>query len=511
MRLSSLFIVVILVLVYGPLALAQNNTLERILPETPSIASETVEEDVSEEDADETTQDTEPQATEEFQGEKVFNASETFLDNGLQVIVIPNHRAPVITHMVWYKVGAAEEPRGKSGIAHFMEHLMFKGSRVMGERETLKPGEFSKIIRGLGGRDNAFTSQDYTAYFQSVASEHLERVMRMEAGRMRGMLPPQEEVESERLVILEERRQRTDNDPRERFREQLSANAYINHPYGTPVIGWYHEMEGLTWDDAKTFYDQWYAPNNAVLIVSGDVEPDDVFKLADDIYGRIPANDDLPERVRTISPALNSDTRVTLEHEALREPMLQTLYRVPSFRQDEKQALALQVLEEIMSGGPTSRLYKSLVVEQKIASSAGLSYRANAWDDARLWVYATPLPGQDIAALEDAIAQELDRVASEGVSDEELKDAVTRMQDAAIYARDSLTGPAMVIGQALSTGSDLDEVEYWPGRIEAVTAEDVQNAAQAFLATDTVLDHPPVTGVLLPMQDDETATEEVQE
>lgn len=432
-----------------------------------------------------------------FAQDKVFNASETFLDNGMQVVVIPNHRAPVITHMVWYKVGGADEAQGHSGSAHFLEHLLFKGSDVIGG-EPLAPGVFSKNVRGMGGNDNAFTGQDYTAYFQSVPSDKLETVMRMEAGRMRGANPPLAEVESENLVILEERRQRTDNDPRGRFGEQMASAAYINHPYGTPIIGWYHEMEALTWDAAKAFYDLWYGPNNAILIVSGDVEPETVFTLARDIYGQVPKNDNVPKRERTRSPVMNSKTRVLLEHPVIRQPVFQTLYRVPSYRQDKTSSLALQVLEEIMGGGSTSRLYKALVVEQKIASGAGLSYSPNSYDDSGLWIYANPVPGEQIVNIEAAIDIELKRLIEHGVTTEELQDAKTRMKDAAIYARDSLTGPAMVIGYSLATGSSLDDVETWPAQIDGVMAEQVLDVAKAYLNPDAPTHTPPVTGILMP-------------
>ena len=434
--------------------------------------------------------------TEQQARKKVFNAESFTLDNGMQVIVIPNHRAPVATHMVWYKVGAADEPPGKSGIAHFLEHLLFKGSDQIGGRK-LAPGEFSQIVRSMGGNDNAFTSQDYTAYFQSIPVQHLETVMRMEAGRMNGANPPADEVLSERKVILEERRQRTDNDPRGQFQEQMAAAAYVNHPYGIPVIGWKHEMDELSYEDAKSFYDRWYAPNNAVLVVSGDVTPGKVFQLAIDIYGQLP-REKTPKRGRTRSPELNSSTTVTLEHPSIREPVVQTLYRVPSARQDKQASLALSVLEEIMGGGSTARLYKSLVAEQKIASSAGLSYRSAAWDDSSLWVYASPVPGQTLKAVHEALLKELRKVVEKGVTDKELEDAKSRMQDEAIYARDSLTGPAMVMGYGLVTGSTLEDIEYWPYDIASVTSEQIQEAAKKYLNPDAPTAQPPVHGYLLP-------------
>ncbi len=426
---------------------------------------------------------------------KIFNAETFTLENGLEIVVIPNHRTPVVTHMVWYRVGAADEPAGKSGIAHFMEHLMFKGS------EGVAPGEFSKTVRALGGNDNAFTSQDFTAYFQSIAVEHLETVMRMEAGRMRGMAPPLEEVDSERKVILEERRQRTDNDPRGRFGEQMSAALYVNHPYGTPVIGWFHEMENLSWEDAKRFYDKWYGPNNAALIVSGDVTGQQVYELAQKIYGPL-APAALSERKRTSSPPLHAQTKITLHHPDIRQAIVQRTVRVPSFKQNAEDSLALQVLDEIMGGGATSRLYKALVVEQKIATGAGMSYHADSWEDGSLVLHGTPAPGVKPETLEEAIEEELRKLVKGGITEDELRDAKTRMQDAAVYARDSLTGPAMIFGRGLMTGSTVDDIEYWPQAIGQVTAEQVRDVAKRFLDPDKNGENPGVTGYLLPPEAD---------
>lgn len=422
--------------------------------------------------------------------QKVFNAESFMLDNGMEVIVVPNHRAPVVTHMVWYKAGAAQEPKGKSGIAHFMEHLMFKGSEVIGGT-ALAPGEFSKTIRRLGGQDNAFTSQDYTAYFQSVPSSALETVMRMEAGRMRGMNPPESEVDSERKVIIEERRQRTDNDPQARFYEQLRAHSFINHPYGTPIIGWMHEMEKLSRADVMAFYQKWYAPNNAILVVTGDVTPGDVFAKAIDIYGPIPKSEGLDRNV-SLSPPMEAKTRLVMQDKAVKEPVITKIFRVPSARQDKKTSLALDVLNEIMGGGPTSRIYQALVVDQKIASSAGLSYDGAQWSDAVLSVFAVPVPGQSMETLEKALNAEIAKLIAKGVSADEVSDAITRMQDRSVYARDSLSGPAMIIGRSLASGLTLDDVEYWPHDLAAITREDIQKAAAAYLKDS------PVTGVLLP-------------
>jgi zinc protease len=436
---------------------------------------------------------------------KVFDAKTTTLENGLQVVVVENNRAPVVTHMIWYRVGAADEPRGKSGIAHFLEHLMFKGSG------DLKPGEFSKIVRNLGGNDNAFTSQDYTAYFQSIATEHLEKVMSMEAGRMRGMNAPEDEVNSERKVILEERRQRTDNDPRAQFAESLNAAMFVNHPYGTPVIGWAHEMETLSQKDAMDFYNHWYAPNNAILVVSGDVEAQDVFDLARKTYGTL-EKADVPKRERTISPPLVGTKTLTFTDKTIRQPLLQRIFRAPSFRENKDQSLALQVMKDIVGSGSTSRLYKSLVIDQKLATSAGLSYDGTAWDDGTITVYASPAEGVDMDTLQKAIDSELQKLITEGVTEAELNDSLTRLQAEAIYARDSLSGPAMIIGYSLITGSTLDDVEYWPRDIAKVTAKQVQKAAARYL-DHTAAGISYVTGYLMPEPEkvEAAAQEPVQE
>lgn len=434
--------------------------------------------------------------------DKVFDAKSFMLENGMQVIVIENNRVPVVTQMVWYRTGAADEPRGKSGIAHFMEHLMFKGS------EGLAPGEFSKIVRNLGGQDNAFTSQDYTAYFQTIASEHLEKIMTMEAGRMRSMNPPAKEVDSERQVILEERSQRTDNDPNAQFAESLNAALYTNHPYGIPVIGWAHEMEGLSWDDAKDFYDHWYAPNNAILVISGDVDPDKVHDLARTIYGKL-EKVEIPERKRTTSPPLVGDKKLSYAHPTIRQPVYQRIYRAPSFRQNKSEALALQVLEDIVGSGPTSRLYKSLVIDQKLATGAGLSYNPTNWDDGSINLYAIPAPGVSMEQIEEALDAEIAKLVSGGITDQELSESITRMQAEAVYARDSLTGPAMTIGYALVTGSSLDDIEYWPRDIGKVKADAVKAVAAQYLDTRSQ-DARYVTGHLLPQTDSAPKTEAPQ-
>ncbi len=427
---------------------------------------------------------------------KIFNAETFTLDNGLEIYVVPNTRAPVVTHMIWYKVGGADELAGHSGIAHFLEHLLFKGSAQIGGPDLL-PGEFSKIIRAFGGQDNAFTSHDYTAYFQSVPADKLLTVMKMEAGRMNGLKVPLAELLSERNVVLEERKQRTDNNPQTQFQEQLFNAVFAGHPYAIPVLGWESEMKQMAWPEIKAFYDQWYAPNNAVLVVSGDVSPAEVFQMAIDTYGQFP-REATPERTRVQSAKADRNTTLTMEHPAIREPVIEILARVPSAHGNKPESLALEVLGEIMGGGATSRLYKALVVRRQIATDISFAYDAQAWDDSALYIMGTPAKGQTVEKLKTAIEKELRLLVEKGVTPEEVATAQARLQDQAAYALDSLTGPAMTIGRALASGATLDDIEYWPYDIATVTPAQVQAVAKKYLDPDAPSAFPPVTGLLLP-------------
>jgi zinc protease len=413
---------------------------------------------------------------------------ETFtLGNGMQVVVVPNQRVPVITHMVWYKVGAADETTGKSGIAHFLEHLMFKAT------DELKPGEFSRIVARNGGRDNAFTSWDYTAYFQNVAADRLELVMRMEADRMANLKLTDETLLPERDVIIEERRQRTENEPGDKLSELVQAALFVHHPYGTPVIGWEHEIRQLTRDDANEFYQRWYAPNNAVLVIAGDVTVEQVKPLAEKYFGPI-APRPVPARQRVEEPPYAAERRVILRDAEVRQPSLRRLYQAPSYNRGEtKHAYPLEVLSEIVGGGATSRLYRSLVVEQQLATGAGTGYSPQAFDMSVFGAYVSPNPGVDMDKLEAALIEQLNKVVAEGVTPEEVETAKIRMGRDAIFARDSLQAPAMSFGTALATGRTIEDVEEWPERIASVTVEQVNAAAKAVLGQTN-----PVTGLLLP-------------
>jgi zinc protease len=422
---------------------------------------------------------------------KVFSPTVYTLQNGLQVVVIENHLAPVVTQMVWYRVGAADEVAGKSGIAHFLEHLMFKGTKDVG------PGEFSKIVARNGGEDNAFTYYDYTAYFQTIRADRLELVMKLEADRMQNLSLTDDQVYPERDVIVEERRQRIDNSPSARLVEALRYTLMVNSPYGRPAIGWKQEMEQLTTADAVAWYKKWYAPNNATLIVVGDVKPEEVKALAEKYYGTIPARA-VVERARPqVAPLDGTERRVTLRDPNIHQPDFFRLYVAPNFSaKTRKQALALEVFDEIFGATTTSRLYQALSVKSKVATAAGSSYDDTAVDPVAYNLFASPAPGRDIADVEKAMDAEIQKVVKDGVTAAEVADAKTRLTAEAILARDSLDGPANSFGQALSTGQTIDDVENWPDNIEAVTLEDVNAAARAVFGPTGMS----ATGWLLPAE-----------
>jgi zinc protease len=416
-----------------------------------------------------------------------FDVESFTLANGMQIVVLPNHRVPAVTQTVWYRIGAADDPRGKSGIAHFLEHLMFKGTK------TTAPGEFSTLIAQAGGRDNAFTSADYTGYHQTVASGRLELLMRLEADRMTGLTLDASVVLPERDVVLEERRMRVDNDPGALLREQLAATLFLNGSYRVPTIGWEAEIRLLGTDDALAFYRRWYAPNNAILVATGDVETDEVRLLAERYFGPIPARP-VPERVRLDEPPHHAAARLKMKNPRVAQPSWRRLYLAPSYHAGEtRHAYALQVLAEILGGGVGSRLYQNLVLKDGIALSASADYTPNALGLTTFSVYAAPKAGIGIAALEAAVEAQLRDIAEHGVDPEEVGRTTRRMQAAAIYARDSLAGPANIVGAALATGQTLDDVAAWPDRIAAVTPAQIQEAARAVF-----VERNSVTGILLP-------------
>ncbi len=417
----------------------------------------------------------------------VFSPQSFTLANGMQVVVVTNRRAPVVAHMVWYRVGAADDPPGRSGIAHFFEHLMFKGT------DTVPPGEFSKFVARNGGTDNAFTSHDYTAYFQKVARDRLELVMRIEADRMRNLTLTDAEVLPERDVVLEERLSRTDNDPGSQLYEAARAALFLNHPYRIPIIGWKHEIEKLTTDDALAFYRRYYAPNNAILIVAGDVTLAELKPLAEKYYGVLkPGPAIVRERIR--EPPHLAPRRVELTSKRVGQPSWSRTYLAPSYAGAEgNEAYALQVLAHLLGSGTTTRLYRALVVEQGIAVSAGAWYSPDGLDYGTFGLSVSPRPGKDLAAASTALMAEIARLLKDGVTEAEVATAKKRMSARAIYARDSLSAAPNIIGRALTTGRRIEDVESWPERIRAVTRAEVEAAARKVL-----VDTGSVTSILRP-------------
>jgi zinc protease len=418
----------------------------------------------------------------------LFNPESFTLDNGMQVVVVPDHRAPAVVHMVWYKVGAADEPPGKSGIAHFLEHLMFKGT------DKLAPGEFSKTVAANGGRDNAFTSQDYTAYFQVIARDRLELVMSMEADRMVNLEFGEKDMVTEREVVLEERRQRTDSTAQGQFREQVQSALYLAHPYGIPIVGWEEEIKRLNLDDALTFYRRFYAPNNAILVVAGDITAEQLRPLAEKYYGVIPANPEVRQRDLPHEPPHRAARRLTHSDPRVAEPTWQRMYLADSVSWgDQSNTVALQILSDILGAGSTSRLYRRLAVDSQTALSIGAWYSGVNRGPGNFGLYATPAGETSMEDLEKAIDAELQKVITEGVTEEELKRAKTGLLADAVYMRDSLSRGARVFGSALSAGVTIEEVETWPDRVRAVTADDVRRAAAAVFLPERS-----VTATLLP-------------
>jgi zinc protease len=398
------------------------------------------------------------------------------LANGLEVVVVPDHRAPVVTHMIWYKVGAADETPGKSGLAHFLEHLMFKGTEK-------NPGDaFSQDVNEIGGQENAFTSSDYTGFFQRVPREHLKEMMALEADRITGLVLTDDVVRPELNVVLEEQNMRVANNPSARLGEQIDAALYLNHPYGRPAIGWRHEIEKLDRDDALAFYRRFYTPNNAIVVVAGDVTADEVKADAEETYGKIADRSAINPRQRPMEPVQDAPRTVTLADSRVEEPSLTRDYLVPSETTAKPgESEALDVLAHVLGSGEDSRLYRALVVDKGLALNAGAYYSGTALDYAKFGVFGSPKPGTTLHQVEDGIDAVLADVSDHGVTADELDRAKTRLIADAVYAQDNQATLARWYGAALATGQTVDMVRTWPDRIRGVTADAVQQAAHTWL------------------------------
>ncbi|WP_081995160.1 pitrilysin family protein [Paracoccus sp. PAMC 22219] len=409
------------------------------------------------------------------------------LPNGLEAVVIQDERAPVVVQMVWYRIGAADEVPGKSGIAHYLEHLMFKGT------DTLEPGELSKTVTANGGSDNAFTSWDFTAYFQRIASDRLPLVMGMEADRMANLNIRDEDWQAERQVVLEERAQRVDSDPTALFMEELNAVVYDNHPYGRPIIGWRDEIEALTRDDAVAWYDTHYSPNEAVLVIAGDVTPEEARALAEEHYGAIPAKGEAEPRVRPQEPPKRTARRLEMSDPRVAQPrMIRTVLAAERDPGAQEDAAALTVLAALLGGSSqTSYLAQELMLPGT-ALWAGASYDGLSLDRTEFMLSMIPADGTTPEDAEAALDETLAQFLTDGPNDADLERVKTRIRAEEIYSRDSAHGRAYDYGQGLSTSLTVQDVNDWPEILGAVTAEDVMAAAR------DVLEAPAVTGWLLP-------------
>jgi zinc protease len=399
------------------------------------------------------------------------------LANGLQVVVIPDHRTPVVTQMIWYKVGSADETPGKSGLAHFLEHLMFKGTA------RHPAGEFSQTVLKVGGNENAFTSTDYTGYFQRVPREQLGKMMEFEADRMTGLILKDENVLPERDVVLEEYNMRVANNPEARLTEQIMAALYLNHPYGRPVIGWHQEIEKLDREDALAFYRRFYAPNNATLVIAGDVEAADVRPMAQRTFGEVAPQPAIPaQRLRPQEPVPVAPRTVTLSDARVEQPGVRRYYLVPSATTAAAgESPALDVLAQLMGGGSNSYLYRALVVDHPLADNAGAGYQGTALDASQFTIAVAPKPGVEFAQIEQVIDRVIADVGQNAARAEDLERVKTQLIAEAIYAQDNQATLARWYGAALTTGLGIDDIRSWPDRIRAVTAEQVREAAQKWL------------------------------
>ncbi|MFB6447586.1 M16 family metallopeptidase [Bradyrhizobium tunisiense] len=399
------------------------------------------------------------------------------LGNGMQVVVIPDRRTPVVTEMIWYKVGSADETPGKSGLAHFLEHLMFKGT------SKHPAGEFSQTVLRVGGNENASTSVDYTNYYQRVPKEQLPTMMEFEADRMTGLILKDENVLPERDVVLEEYNMRVANNPDARLNEQIMAALYLNHPYGRPVIGWHQEIEKLDREDALAFYRRFYAPNNAILVIAGDVDAAEIRPLVERNFGSIPAQPAIPaRRVRPQEPEPAAPRTVTLADPRVEQPSMRRYYLVPSATTAAAgESAALDVLAQLMGSGSNSYLYRALVVDKPLAVSANASYSSISLDPTQFAISAAPKPGVSFAEVEQAVDGVIANVAQNPIRAEDLERVKTQLIAEAIYAQDNQAVLARWYGGALTTGLSIEDIRSWPDRIRAVTAEQVRAAAQKWL------------------------------
>lgn len=421
-----------------------------------------------------------------------FAAETTVLDNGMEVVVIPDHRTPVVTHMVWYKVGGADDPKGSAGLAHFLEHLMFKGTKNhTGE-------EFQKAVSGVGGRENAFTSQDYTAYFQTVAKPHLATMMHFEADRMRHLTLKEEDVNPERDVVLEERASRMDNDPTAQLSEKLQASLYPNHPYGISIIGPEEDIKGLNREKALAFYNRFYTPESAILVLAGDVTLQEIKPLLDKTYGRIERNPQAQTtRSRPAETATQQRPRVVVEDGRVRTPVLMRRYIAPSYaRSSDEETTAYDIAIEALMVGRTSTLYQRLVVQEKVAATFSAGYDGAGLDHGTLYLSMTPQEGVTLEALEQALDKALLEESAKPLEAADIERVKAKLITQAIYARDSVASLARLVGSARTMGIPISSLQNNALVIRSITPQQAQTTLQRWLNINNS-----ATGYLLPAKD----------
>jgi zinc protease len=400
---------------------------------------------------------------------------EYLLSNGMKVLLVEMPKAPVATVQVWYKVGSRNEVMGRAGLSHMLEHMMFKGTA------KYPKGSFSRLIRKNGGMDNAFTSQDFTAYFENLAADRVQLALEMEADRMQGLILDQNELKTEREVVKEERRLRTEDDPQGALVEALFAQAYLSHPYHWPVIGWFGDLDAMTLDDLQRHYDTYYSPNNATLIVVGDIKAEQLLPTIKHLFEPIPRGPE-PKPVATMEAEQKGERRFLLKREA-QVPFVMMGYRVPNYTSED--SYALDVLESILSHGKSSRLYQSLVYDQKLSLAVGAEYGLMQTDPGLFYFYALVSPGQKVEVVEEALHKEIKRLQSEAPTEQELQRAKNQVEAARIFEQDSNFRHAMLLGQAESVGAGWRKVDQFLERIRAVTSKDVQRVAGQYLLEDS--------------------------
>lgn len=410
------------------------------------------------------------------------------LGNGMRVVVKEDHRSPTVDHMVWYKAGSIDEYNGTTGVAHVLEHMMFKGTKV------LKPGDFSKIVAGLGGRDNAFTSRDYTAYFQQLQAKHLKRVMELEADRMANLRLSEDEFKKEIQVVMEERRWRTDDKAQGKLYEAFMATAFQSNPTRTPVIGWMSDLEAMSYKDAQHWYNTWYSPQNAVVVVVGNVQPKQVQQWAVQTYGKV-----TPKKLEERKPqqeAVQAGTRRVEVKAPAENAYLMMGFKVPKLEnvQKDRDPYALSVLSAVLDGYSGARLNRELVQNSKVAIQAGASYDMTGRGPSLFMLDGTPTEGKTVADLEGLLLAQVKKVAEQGVSEQELARVKAQLIASQVYKRDSVFGQAMEIGQNLTIGFEVADIDTMIEKIKSVTASEVQSVAQRYFSPDQL-----TVGTLFPL------------